>query len=325
MYMSYYRFREEPFGITPDPRFLFLSASHRDALASMVYGVSQRKGFISVTGEVGTGKTIVMRAFLERLDRSTTTAVCLLNPLATFEQIIDEILPPEFKGSTGDRYRALQEWLISEYREGRNVVIAIDEAQRMSAETLEKLRLLSNLETARHKLIQIMLIGQPELEHKLRQNSLRQLWQRIAVRATIWPLTRSESQQYIEHRLSKAASGRNGPVFTNPALRHLIRRAKGNPRRLNVLCDRALVSGFKRGRRPVPLSLARQVTSPSAGVPRWRQTAARKAGVSATLIIGLGVILIYMLAMETRDAASPVTIADSAVSIDLVSPDEGAR
>ena len=193
MYMSFYRMAAEPFGITPDPRFLFLSPAHREALAALVYGVSQRKGFISIIGEVGTGKTIILRSFLERVDRTKMTAIYLLNPLASFEQILDEILPPEFTGSTQDRFRTLQEWLIEEYRQGRNVVVVIDEAQRMSPSTLEKLRLLSNLETAEHKLIQVILAGQPELERKLQQPNLRQLWQRIAVRATIWPLNRRES------------------------------------------------------------------------------------------------------------------------------------
>jgi general secretion pathway protein A len=325
MYMNFYQFREEPFGITPDPRFLFLSSSHRDALAAMVYGVSQRKGFISVIGEVGTGKTIVLRAFLERLDRSTTTAICLLNPLVSFDQIIDEVLPPDFQGSSGDRYRTLQEWLINEYREGRNVVVAIDEAQRMPAATLEKLRLLSNLETTRHKLIQIILVGQPELERKLRHNDLRQLWQRIAVRATIWPLTRIESRRYITHRLSKVAAGTAETVFTRAALRHLISRAGGNPRRLNVLCDRALVSGFNRRRRPVPLGTAWQVTASSTAQPRWWQTAARRAGVSVTMIVMLAALVLLVLTTQNRDESTAVALAVSTPDVAIAQPDDDAR
>lgn len=326
MYIDYFRLREEPFGITPDPRFLYLSASHRDALAAMVYGVSQRKGFVSVIGEVGTGKTIVLRAYLERLDRASTTAVCLLNPLATFEQIIDEILPPEFEGSTGDRFRTLQEWLISEYRAGRNVVVAIDEAQRMSAETLEKLRLLSNLETTRHKLIQVILVGQPELDRKLRRSELRQLWQRIAVRATIWPLTRSESQRYIEHRLSKASSSPSHSIFTRAALRHLISHAQGNPRRLNVLCDRTLVSGFSRRRRPVPWAAAWQVTTSSSALPRWWQLAVRRAGVSASLVGVLSAFLFYVVTIGGTESSSPVVAADaSEEAIGLTQAPEESR
>jgi general secretion pathway protein A len=325
MYMSFYRLREEPFGITPDPRFLYLSASHRDALAAMVYGVSQRKGFVSVIGEVGTGKTIVLRAFLERLDRSSTAAICLLNPLATFEQIINEILPSDFKGSTPDLFRTLQEWLINEYREGRNVVVAIDEAQRMSAATLERLRLLSNLETAKHKLIQIILVGQPELERKLQRKNLRQLWQRIAVRATILPLTRTESHAYIEHRLSKAVVGASGPVFARAALRHLVARAHGNPRRLNVLCDRALVSGFARKRRPVPLGAAWDATSAASPVPRWRQSAVFRALVLVTTTMALAAIVSYVLTTQSGDTATEVALADSEAESYVTQPDEDSR
>lgn len=315
MYMSFYRFREGPFGITPDPRFLFLSASHREALATMVYGCTQRKGFVSVIGEVGTGKTIVLRAFLERLDRSKTTAICLLNPLATFEQILDEILPPDFQGSTDDRFRSLQEWLISEYREGRNVVVAIDEAQRMSVATLERLRLLSNLETAEHKLIQIILVGQPELERKLQQKSLRQLWQRIAVRATIWPLNRTDSIAYVLHRLSKATGGSNKQVFTRAALRHLVRRGSGNPRKLNILCDRALIAGFSYQKRPVPLAVAWEASSESARPPRWRRTVLRRSWVLATTI-ALVAMASYVLTNRSKDASESVAQVETQSIVD---------
>ena len=310
MYMSFYQFREGPFGITPDPRFLYLSASHREALATMVYGCTQRKGFMSVIGEVGTGKTIVLRAFLERLDRSKTTAICLLNPLATFEQIVDEILPEDFRGSTPDQFRSLQEWLISEYREGRNVVVAIDEAQRMSVATLERLRLLSNLETAEHKLIQIILVGQPELERKLQQKNLRQLWQRIAVRATIWPLNRTDSIAYVLHRLSKVTGGSNKPVFTRAALRHLVRRGSGNPRKLNILCDRALIAGFSYQKRPVPLAVAYETSSERARPPRWRRTVLRKSWALVTAI-ALATMMSYVLTNRSNDAPKSVAWEDA--------------
>lgn len=325
MYMSYYRFREEPFGITPDPRFLFMSASHRDALGAMVYGVSQRKGFVSIIGEVGAGKTIVLRAFLERLDRASTTAVCLLNPLATFEQIIGEILPPDFKGSTSDQFRTLQEWLINEYREGRNVVVAIDEAQRMSVATLERLRLLSNLETAKHKLIQIILVGQPELERKLQRRCLRQLWQRITVRAVLQPLTRTESHAYIAHRLSKVTGGASSAVFTRPALRHLIGQADGNPRRLNVVCDRTLVSGFTRQKRPVPLRTAWQATRSASPVTRWRRVVAGRAAVSIAATIVLASLLFYVFTTQPGSTASGLALATAGDDVQVAQSDESDR
>jgi len=276
----------------------------------MVYGCTQRKGFVSVIGEVGLGKTIVLRAFLERLDRSKTTAICLLNPLATFEQIVDEILPADFQGSTPDRFRSLQEWLIGEYREGRNVVVAIDEAQRMSVATLEKMRLLSNLETAEHKLIQIILVGQPELEQKLQQKNLRQLWQRIAVRATIWPLDRADSIAYVLHRLSKATGGSKKRVFTRAALRHLVRRGSGNPRKLNILCDRALIAGFGYQKRPVPLSVAWEASSDSARPPHWRRTVLRTSWALVTAI-ALATMLSYVLANRPDDAPKSVAWEDT--------------
>ena len=285
MYMNYYRLRGEPFGITPDPRFLFLSAAHREALAALVYGVSQRKGFISVIGEVGTGKTIVLRAFLEGIDRRQTTAISLLNPLATFDQIIQEILPPEFKGSGKDRYRTLQEWLIEEYRQGRNVVVAIDEAQCMSPVTLERLRLLSNLETADHKLIQVVLAGQPELERKLEQPNLRQLRERIAVRAKIWPLNPADSVAYIVHRLSKVRPAGSPPLFTRAAIRYLARRAKGNPRQLNILCDAALLTGFSYQKNPVPWVVTWEACNGTTRWPRWRHAMSVRASALFALAI----------------------------------------
>lgn len=299
--MNFYRFRGEPFGITPNPRFLFLSAAHREALAALVYGVSQRKGFISIIGEVGTGKTIILRAFLEGIDPSQTTAISLLNPVASFEQIIDEILPPDFEGSTSDRFRTLQEWLIEEYRQGRNVVVAIDEAQCMSPATMERLRLLSNLETAEHKLIQVVLAGQPELERKLMQPNLRQFGQRIAVTAKIWPLSQSDSVAYINYRISKVIHPGSKPIFTRLALNYLARKAKGNPRRLNILCDAALIAGFSYQKRPIPWSIAWEACSGTARRPKRGHTLfARTLAVAGLISVLLGSFW-YGLGPLTKD------------------------
>jgi len=322
MYMSFYRMAAEPFGITPDPRFLFLSPAHREALAALVYGVSQRKGFISIIGEVGTGKTIILRSFLERVDPTKTTAIYLLNPLASFEQILDEILPPEFTGSTQDRFRTLQEWLIEEYRQGRNVVVVIDEAQRMAPSTLEKLRLLSNLETAEHKLIQVILAGQPELERKLEQPNLRQLWQRIAVRATIWPLNRQESVAYVNHRLSKVLAPGSQQIFTRFAINHLVRSAKGNPRRLNILCDGALVTGFSYQKRPVPWRVAWEASPGVMKSRRWGHALLQRSRVLAivgiTIAAGLlGFNLPHGAPLETGDVAQTTTRLHDQTSVEV--------
>ena len=293
--------------MTPDPRFLYLSAAHREALAALVYGVSQRKGFISIIGEVGTGKTIILRAFLEGIDKKKTTAISLLNPLASFEQILDEILPADFVGSSPDRFRTLQEWLIEEYRQDRNVVVAIDEAQCMAPATLERLRLLSNLETADHKLIQIVFAGQPELASKLGQPKLRQLRDRIAVQARICPLDHADSVAYVKHRLAKVCSADSETVFSRFAINYLARRAKGNPRRLNILCDAALLAGFSYQRRPITFAIAWEAATRPSGNSKWRQLMlARAASIAVPLLIAAGTVLLWPGSDSAPTAENPL-------------------
>jgi general secretion pathway protein A len=254
MYLSFFRLARPPFGVTPDPEFLFLSSTHREALAAVVYGVEQRKGFVAVTGEVGVGKTTVLRSYLENVDRERTRAIYLFNPNVTFDRLLAFLLAelgrdagPAPASEMAERLHAA---LLEEYRQGRNIVLVVDEAQAMPVETLERLRLLSNLETASCKLIQVVLAGQPELERILEREELRQLRQRIAVQARILPLSREESVAYMKHRLAKAAN-REGDIFTPGSLRMLARRAKGIPRTMNILCDNALVTAFGYQRRKV--------------------------------------------------------------------------
>lgn len=258
MYLRYYDLKVEPFGVTPDPRFLYLSPDHKEALGALVYGVRERKGFVSIVGEVGTGKTTILRAFMESIDPKKFTAIYIFNSLATFDLILQEIRPgpPEYKPR--GRVRAVQEWLISEYAKGRKVILIIDDAQRMAIETLEKLRLLSNLETAKHKLLQIVLAGQPELDELLEQRELRQLKQRIAVRASIGSLTRIDSIAYIEHRLARAGGDMN-TLFAKSALRQIVRHADGNPRMLNILCDNALITGYGYQKKRITAMIAEEV------------------------------------------------------------------
>ena len=306
MYVNYYKLQSEPFGITPDPRFLFLSAAHREALAALVYGVSQRKGFISIIGEVGTGKTIVLRAFLEGIDQARTTAISLLNPLATFDQILDEILPVDFVGSSQDKFRSLQEWLIEEYRRDRNVVVAIDEAQCMAPATLERLRLLSNLETADHKLIQIVLAGQPELELKLAQADLRQLRERIAVQARIGPLNHADSIAYVKHRLAKVCDQNDEAIFSPLAMNYLARRGGGNPRRLNILFDAALLAGFSYQQRPITFPVAWESSSRStARVSRHRTALVRGLSVALVALIAASVARYWPADVQEVAVATP--------------------
>jgi len=257
----------EPFHVTPDPDFLYLAPSHKEAMAAIVYGVESRKGFIAVIGEVGSGKTTVVRASLRHIDREQFNIIQIFDPATGFEELIDTILQEMQLACDSqalrDKVRALHGALIEEFSQGRTVVLVVDEAQNMPVETLERLRMLSNLETERDKLIQIVLVGQPELEEKLRRHDMRQLLQRISLRVNLRALTPRESIAYVKHRLDVASAV--GQVFTNPALRSLARRSGGNPRILSMLCNGALIAGFAHQRRPVTRSIVRSVASDYGG------------------------------------------------------------
>lgn len=264
MYSDFYHFKKRPFHITPDPEFLFLSPSHKQALASIIYGVEERKGFVAVIGEVGVGKTTVLRSYLESVDKSRMKIIYTFNPDLSFEGVL-KLLCQELgienpKLDTFEMIDALHHKLIEEYSAGRNVVFIIDEAQNMPVVTLEHLRMLSNLETSTDKLIQIVLIGQPELEHILNRHELRQLKQRIAIFATINPLTDKESFEYIKFRLTKALRVKT-PVFTKGAANAIVRAAKGIPRSINIIADNALITGFGAQRKPVTTKIIREVIS----------------------------------------------------------------
>ncbi|HNR32239.1 MAG TPA: AAA family ATPase [Candidatus Hydrogenedentes bacterium] len=274
MYLDFYGFEREPFHITPDPDFLFLSPSHKEAFATVVYGVEQRKGFVALTGEVGTGKTTILRAYLKRIDKTPTRPIYLFNPDLTFEELLRLILretgADDLEGPAAAMLDRLQWLLIDEYKAGQNVALIIDEAQNMPIETLEKLRMLSNLETAKDKLLQIVLVGQPELDRKLELHALRQLRQRVAVRAVIRPLTRGESYEYVRYRLTQAGCLRES-VFAKDALRRMVTSARGNPRLLNILCDNALIAGFGAMEQTVSGKIVRQVIADLSGGARRRR------------------------------------------------------
>ncbi|HYA41283.1 MAG TPA: AAA family ATPase [Syntrophobacteraceae bacterium] len=262
MYTDFYHLKKCPFHITPDPEFLYLSPSHKQALGSVIYGVEERKGFIAIVGEVGVGKTAIIRSFLESVDEEKTKIIYTFNPKLSFEGVLKFISRELGIGDskTGDfeMLEAIQSKLIEEYLEGRNVVLIVDEAQNMPVETLENLRMLSNLETPEDKLIQIVLVGQPELERTLERNELRQLRQRIAIYSTISPLTEAESIEYIKFRLSTAARVRT-PIFTRGAALEIIRAAKGIPRSINIISDNALIMGYGAQRKPVTANMVREV------------------------------------------------------------------
>jgi general secretion pathway protein A len=276
MYLSFFGLSEKPFAITPDPRYLYLSERHAEALAHLLYGINESGGFIQLTGEVGTGKTTVVRTLLSRVPHHADVAV-ILNPRVTPVEflltICEELgLPIEAadRDSVKQMVDALNRRLLSAHAEGRRIIVIVDEAQNLSAETLEQVRLLTNLETPTQKLLQIILIGQPELRDLLDRNDLRQLAQRITGRYHLKPLSREETQGYVRHRLRVA--GATGEIFTPGALRELHRLSSGIPRVINVSCDRALLGAYTREARKVSAGLVRQAAGEVYGrrfVPVW--------------------------------------------------------
>ena len=244
--MEYYGLREPPFTITPNPRFLFFSAKHREAFNHLLYGIRERKGFVQLTGEVGAGKTTLCRALLDQLSPSFSTAL-IVNPILDADQLVKAIAMEfdlDVKGL--DRLETVAEinhFLLRQLEQGKETVLIIDEAQDLTPALLEQVRLLSNLETDERKLLQIVLMGQPELRDRLNDHGLRQLRQRITVRYHLNPLTRKEIGQYVHHRLH--VSGANGtPHFTQPALWRIYQYTKGIPRLINALCDKCLLAGY---------------------------------------------------------------------------------
>lgn len=282
MYTAFYGLREKPFALSPDPRFLYLAGSHREALAHLLYGIEQGEGFISVTGEVGTGKTTLCRTLLERLDGDTELAF-LFNPSRTALELLQSICAEFGLPAEGLARRALMHqlntFLLEQKQAGKRVLLIIDEAQTLSENTLEQVRLLSNLETSRDKLIQILLLGQPELDRKLDERGLRQLRQRISVRWQLDPLSATETRAYVRHRLSVAA-GEPKDLFSEAALKEVHRRTGGIPRLVNQLCDRALLAGYAARAARIGPRLVREAAReiPDARRGRERREASSSSG-----------------------------------------------
>jgi general secretion pathway protein A len=325
MYLEFFKFRKNPFHITPDPEFLFLSSSHKEASASILYGIEERKGFIALTGEVGVGKTTILRSYLEGTDPERTKIVYIFNAAVTFQKLLRQIfleLGIPLKEDESPELEILFHFLIKEYEKDCNVVLIVDEAQNMPVETLEHLRMLSNLETSQDKLLQIVLVGQPEFETKLNLPELRQLKQRVAIRCRIGPLSSEESRAYIEHRLFRASSFHN-PVFTKNAMKRLIRESQGIPRVLNVLCDNALITAFGYQRKPVDAKIVREVIVDFQGRgPRrswiWRMVWA----ATLALIFGLAFFIFNREGLAPNEKTSismgPVAPADSTKPVESV-------
>ena len=245
MYTQFYGFAEKPFNVTPDPKFLYLTASHREALASMLYGITERRGYIAITGEVGTGKTTLIYTLLNQLS-DKVRAVCVFHTVVTFEQLLRTILAELNLPCVGSKDALLRDFktcLRERLAQDEIIALIIDEAQNLSSEVLEEIRLLSNLETEKAKMLQIVFVGQPEFEIQLDSEHLRQLKQRIVMRRTIPPLIEKEIIEYIEHRLKLVGSSTSA-VFTAEALSLICTYSQGMPRTINTICDNAFLLGY---------------------------------------------------------------------------------
>lgn len=255
MYKTFFGFKEHPFNLTPDPRYLYLSRYHREALDHLLYGINQRKGFIAITGGVGTGKTTLCRALLDHLDDNTKSALIFssfVSDMEILKSIAHEFgvaLPAE-TDSKNALLDAINHFLLGVFREGGNALLLIDEAQNLSRTVLEQIRMLSNLETEKDKLIQIVLVGQSELKDVLSGHSLRQLDDRITVRYHLKPLDQKDAQGYVEHRLV-VAGGKGDVTFSGGAFKRIYAYSGGNPRRINAVCDRALLLAYTAEKRTV--------------------------------------------------------------------------
>ena len=247
MYLEFLGLREKPFSITSDPSFLYLSRKHREALSHMIYGIRERKGFVEITGEVGTGKTTLCKALLRQLDPATHKTALILQPqlseLQLLQSVVQDFGMNPMRTSRLDLFNQLNRFLLEQAELGNNLIVVIDEAQNLSLRLLEQIRMLSNLETDKSKLIQIILVGQPQLREKLASPALEQLRQRIGVRYHMMPLDGDEVRTYIDHRLRVAGS--DGSLdWTPEAGEEVYQCSKGIPRLINLICDRSLLACY---------------------------------------------------------------------------------
>ena len=299
MYTQFFGLTEKPFSITPDPRYLYMSQRHADALAHLLYGISESGGFIQLTGEVGTGKTTLVRSLFEQLPDEADVAL-ILNPELTTEEFLTAISEELGIEVPGDRsikalIDGLNAHLLDAHSRGRRTVLIVDEAQNLGTELLEQVRLLTNLETPKQKLLQIILIGQPELREVLSRADMRQVAQRVTGRYHLEPLNQADTTKYVKHRMRVA--GASGSVFRPAAIREIFRRSKGVPRLINVVADRALLAAYAKETRRIDRRLVRRAAAEVFGDRRagtWRRRLA--AGVAAVALAGAAAVgTIYWL------------------------------
>ena len=267
MYQSFFGLKEPPFNVTPDPRFIYLSRHHLEALSALLYGIESRRGFIEITGEIGAGKTTLCRTLLKEIQGRAHSAFIFnpkLSELELLQTIVEDFgVQPRGKRRK-DYFDALNRFLLEELEKGNNAVLIIDEAQNLTPRALEQIRLLSNLETTREKLLQIILVGQPELRALLARPDLAQLRQRITIRYHLISLNREETEKYLVHRLRVAGSEER--LFTPEAIDKIFEQSGGIPRLINVLADRALLAAFSKGMRIVETALVEAAQSDLEGV-----------------------------------------------------------
>ena len=311
MYTQYFNLKQQPFSIAPDPRYLFMSERHREALAHLLYGVGSGGGFVLLTGEIGAGKTTVCRCFMEQIPADCRLAY-IFNPKLTVEELLQSVcdefgVAPE--GASVKSYvDAVNSYLLESHAAGLNNVLVIDEAQNLSADVLEQLRLLTNLETSERKLLQIILIGQPELRQMLARPELEQLAQRVIARYHLGPLSEAEVGRYIQHRLAVAGAGAV-ELFPRGLLRRIHQLSKGVPRRINLLCDRALLGAYVENRAQVNATILRraaeEVFAGEAAPVRVRAWRVAAAGVLAGA--ALTAAAAWQLMPSARAPSTPAT------------------
>ena len=299
MYTSFFGLNEKPFSITPDPRYLFMSEQHTEALAHLVYGIRESGGFIQLTGEVGTGKTTLVRSLLQQVPDNADVAV-ILNPQISRNEFLSAICEeldvslPQSTNNIKTLTNVLNEYLLDNHSQGKRTIVIVDEAQNLRIDVLEQVRLLTNLETTKQKLLQIILIGQPELREVLSRNDMRQLAQRITGRYHLEPLSRDETAAYIDHRLKVA--GATGTVFSSGAKQELYRLSLGVPRMINVIADRAMLGAFTQETREITPPLLRQAAAEVFGkdshfIAPWRRW--RAIGIAALLVLTIAGALLW--------------------------------
>ncbi len=316
MYCEFFGFKENPFKITPDPRYMFLSQHHREAFAHLLYGIQQHSGFIEIIGEVGSGKTTILRALLNELDDQQYKTALIFNPCLSAQELLCSInreygLPADGL-STAMLLNELNRFLLRENSAGRTVVLVVDEAQNLDPQVLEQIRLISNLETESDKLIQIVLAGQPELGNLLADHRLRQLSQRITVRYQLLPMNYEDTCAYITHRI-ELAGGWKAATFETGALKKIFRYSAGLPRLINVTCDRALLVGFTEESRTITSACGagiREISQEKQAGRRMREWL-KPAAVAAAILILTGAALYALRANSASAARRPSSRADA--------------